>query len=92
MVETTIKMTQDADHTATAGDLHGDPNRHNTMDAEKGSSHRASEHDREEQKDEKSPGVQRIEAISSMFTLRHRWVLFGTIFLLAYCYGYVRTM
>lgn len=34
-------------------------------------------------KDEKSPGVQRIEAIASTFTKWHKWVLFLAIFLLA---------
>jgi MFS transporter, SIT family, siderophore-iron:H+ symporter len=35
----------------------------------------------------KSPGVQRIEAISLHFTLRDRICLFLSIFLLAYAYG-----
>ncbi|CAK9786879.1 putative Siderochrome-iron uptake transporter [Cutaneotrichosporon oleaginosum] len=35
----------------------------------------------------KSPGVRRIEAISSCFTSWHKWTLFISIFLVAYAYG-----
>ncbi|KAK9479124.1 MFS transporter [Lipomyces japonicus] len=34
-----------------------------------------------------SPGVIRIEAISATFTLTDRIVIFGSLFLIAYCYG-----
>ncbi|KAK9900499.1 MFS general substrate transporter [Cystobasidium minutum MCA 4210] len=37
--------------------------------------------------DKVSPGVRRIQAISSCFTTWHRWVLFVSIFLVAYAYG-----
>jgi SIT family siderophore-iron:H+ symporter-like MFS transporter len=37
--------------------------------------------------EEKSPGVRRIEAISSCFTSWHKWTLFISIFLVAYAYG-----
>lgn len=33
--------------------------------------------------EEKSPGVRRIEAISSCFTSWHKWMLFTSIFLVA---------
>ncbi|OCF41266.1 MFS transporter, SIT family, siderophore-iron:H+ symporter [Kwoniella heveanensis CBS 569] len=36
---------------------------------------------------DKSPGVKRIEAIASSFTSWHRYVLFITVFLVAYSYG-----
>lgn len=35
----------------------------------------------------KSPGVARIEAVSSSFTLTSKIILFAGIFLVAYCYG-----
>ncbi|OXB39350.1 hypothetical protein LQV05_000779 [Cryptococcus neoformans] len=37
--------------------------------------------------DEKSPGVRRIEIIAACFTTWHRWVLFISVFLMAYSYG-----
>ncbi|WVW81023.1 hypothetical protein I302_103014 [Kwoniella bestiolae CBS 10118] len=36
---------------------------------------------------DKSPGVRRIEIIASCFTTWHRWVLFISVFLVAYSYG-----
>nr|ODN90125.1 MFS transporter, SIT family, siderophore-iron:H+ symporter [Cryptococcus depauperatus CBS 7841] len=36
---------------------------------------------------EKSPGVRRIEAITTCFTTWHRYVLFFSVFLVAYSYG-----
>ncbi|WWC92118.1 uncharacterized protein L201_007072 [Kwoniella dendrophila CBS 6074] len=36
---------------------------------------------------DKSPGVRRIEAIASCFTTWHKWVLFISVFLVAYSYG-----
>jgi SIT family siderophore-iron:H+ symporter-like MFS transporter len=36
---------------------------------------------------DKSPGVRRIEAIARCFTSWHKYVLFFTIFLIAYAYG-----
>ncbi|WRT68181.1 uncharacterized protein IL334_005156 [Kwoniella shivajii] len=36
---------------------------------------------------DKSPGVKRIEAITSCFTAWHRWVLLISVFLVAYSYG-----
>ncbi|WVF68087.1 hypothetical protein IAT40_002850 [Kwoniella sp. CBS 6097] len=36
---------------------------------------------------DKSPGVKRIEAIASCFTSWHRYILFITVFLVAYSYG-----
>ncbi|WVO20323.1 uncharacterized protein IAS62_001617 [Cryptococcus decagattii] len=36
---------------------------------------------------EKSPGVRRIELIAASFTTWHRWVLFISVFLMAYSYG-----
>ncbi|BEJ14722.1 hypothetical protein CspHIS471_0404890 [Cutaneotrichosporon sp. HIS471] len=37
--------------------------------------------------EDKSPGVRRIEAISSCFTSWHKWTLFLSIFFVAYAYG-----
>nr|XP_018259907.1 MFS transporter, SIT family, siderophore-iron:H+ symporter [Kwoniella dejecticola CBS 10117]OBR82065.1 MFS transporter, SIT family, siderophore-iron:H+ symporter [Kwoniella dejecticola CBS 10117] len=36
---------------------------------------------------DKSPGVRRIEAIATCFTTWHKWVLFLSVFLVAYSYG-----
>ncbi|WWD20507.1 hypothetical protein CI109_104983 [Kwoniella shandongensis] len=36
---------------------------------------------------DKSPGVRRIEAISSCFESWHKWVLFASVFFVAYSYG-----